>query len=533
MDAFVREVRNKGSRIWRGAMTLTAAALLVKVMSVTYRLLYQNFAGDVGFYVYQQIYPFYAIAVAIGGTGFPIVIAKYLAESEAGGWRKQQILHHALIALLILCSLLFFLLFFVAGPLTKAMGDKSLEPLIRFTSTVYLFVPLIAVLRGYFQGRHENMLPTAVSQISEQMVRVLLIIGLSWYLFLHHGTPYQFGLAATAGSVIAPVSALVILMCFAGTRPLSRLVIRRSTRETFDGKLLREILETGCLFSILAMPLIAFQLADALTLIPLLGEAGVPDPRVAKGVYDRGYLLTQFGLIAAASLTATMIPGLARLTALKSRKEMQRQAGLALRLSLAFGLAAAAGLASLGKEVNIMLFRNAEGTPTFMLIAFVMMTLSVVLTSSGILEASGRPWLPFWHLLTGAIVKCGSNLLLVPLFSVSGAAVATLLATALTAWLNIWALRRFALLDNLPVTRLARLVGAVFIMVLTVWLWKSGIGGLMPQTRGSAAVVAVSGSIAGGLLFLVLLLLFRYFSPTDLIRLPLAGKHFQNRRKHC
>ncbi|TGA96529.1 polysaccharide biosynthesis protein [Sporolactobacillus shoreae] len=517
------ETKKENRLIWRGAAILTGAAVLVKIMSAVYRMPYQNFAGDVGFYVYQQVYPFYALAVALGGTGFPIVISKYIAE--AGGTRdgrkEEDIRRNALFALSILCGLIFTILYLFATPLTHVMGDIHLAPLIRTIAAVYLFVPLIAALRGSFQGKNENMLPTAVSQIGEQVVRVALILGTSWYLFLHHGEAYQFGGAATAGSAIAPVASLVILLLFSRKTDTLRM---RISRKSADWRLIKELLISGCLFSVLAMPLIVFQFVDSLTVIPLLGQAHIADPRAEKGIYDRAYLLTQFGMIAAVSLTASIVPGLAKLTALRRKLEIQRQATRALRINLAFGLAAAVGLAAISTDVNTMLFRNADGSLAFAIVALTMLTFSLILTASGILEAAGRPWQPFIYLAIGAGVKLGANHLLIPHFSINGAAAATLLATALTAWLNFRSLRRQSLIGAIRLGQATRLCAAVLGMVLAVYLWRLWAGQWAPPSRTLSAVTALSGALIGGCVFVPLLFVFRYFSPADLQQFPFIGR---------
>ncbi|WP_010632669.1 oligosaccharide flippase family protein [Sporolactobacillus vineae] len=525
----MQETNKESRRIWHGAVVLTIAALLVKLMSAVYRMVYQNFAGDIGFYAYQQIYPFYAFAVAIGGIGFPIVLSKYIAEAEKeNGNDPERVRRHGLIALILFCGVLFALLSLFAGPLTLLMGDPRLGPLLRTVSLVYLFVPFVAVLRGSFQGAGENMVPTACSQIAEQAVRVSLIIGLSWYLFLNQSDAYQFGMAAAAGSAAAPVAAFIVLVYFAQKHRMRPV---RLFSAPPDWLLIREMLTGGCLFSVLAMPLFVFQLADALTVIPLLHQAHIPDPRASKGIYDRIYLLTQFGIIAATSLTASIVPGLARLAVRRKRVEMQRQARLAIRISAVFGLSSSVGLAVLSREVNTMLFRNDEGSFTFGMLAFTLLTLSLILSASGILESAGKPWLPFFFLLAGALLKLLGNYLLIPRFAISGAAAATLLATLLTVVLDFLCLRRLSLIGPLSFRKLIRLSAAIMIMAASVLLWRQWLTGWMVPSRLSATFIALSGTALGGLVFLILILFFHYFSPGDLLRLPLIGRWTVRSRK--
>ena len=78
----------KYQAFWRGAIILTIASFVTKVLSAFYRIPYQNIAGDVGFYIYQQIYPFYGFCLILATYGFPIIISKMVAERLERG--KQQ-----------------------------------------------------------------------------------------------------------------------------------------------------------------------------------------------------------------------------------------------------------------------------------------------------------------------------------------------------------------------------------------------------------------------------------------------------------
>lgn len=49
---------DQSKRIWQGAVVLALAMVIVKILSVVYRIPYQNITGDTGFYVFQQVYPF-------------------------------------------------------------------------------------------------------------------------------------------------------------------------------------------------------------------------------------------------------------------------------------------------------------------------------------------------------------------------------------------------------------------------------------------------------------------------------------------
>lgn len=74
---------NQPHWLFQGAVILTIAGLLSKVLSAVYRVPFQNIVGDTGFYIYQQVYPFLGIAIMLGTTGFPVMVSKLLSEHGA------------------------------------------------------------------------------------------------------------------------------------------------------------------------------------------------------------------------------------------------------------------------------------------------------------------------------------------------------------------------------------------------------------------------------------------------------------------
>src|SRR5690606_13618770 len=158
-------------RLLKGAFLLTLAALFTKVLSIVYRIPYQNITGDVGFYIYQQVYPIHGIIFTLAMYGFPVVIAKFIAEERNNAF---QVLAVSFFVLTVVSVVFCTLLYLFSPVLANVVGDPGLAPLYRTMSFAVLFVPIISVLRGMFQAR-EYALPTALSQIVEQLVRVIVI----------------------------------------------------------------------------------------------------------------------------------------------------------------------------------------------------------------------------------------------------------------------------------------------------------------------------------------------------------------------
>nr|WP_252895037.1 oligosaccharide flippase family protein [Liquorilactobacillus satsumensis] len=133
--------------LFKGAAVLTLAALVAKILSALYRVPFENLVGNTGFYIYQQIYPFYGIAVTFSLTGFPVYISKLISTCTTDEAREKNA-YHLFLLLAVFGLGVFGLLQLLAPDLSQLMGDRLLAPLIRSVSWSYLLVPFLAVGRG-------------------------------------------------------------------------------------------------------------------------------------------------------------------------------------------------------------------------------------------------------------------------------------------------------------------------------------------------------------------------------------------------
>jgi len=508
--------------IWRGTLILTASAFIIKILSAVYRLPYQNLAGDVGFYVYQQVYPFYALASVMGGFGFPVIISKLIAEcGKEEVIKKQTVLKTAFMTLGTVGFLLFFILFLGAPLISDLMGDSKLTGIFRTISFIFLIMPALAMLRGYFQGAHYYMLPTGVSQVTEQTVRVSVILGLSFFLFSRGSGPYEFGAAAAFGSMIAPFFAVGVLLIFYFKRSGQKR--NKGMKARWDKSLAARFLVEGFAYTLTALAIVFFQLSDALTIVPLLGHDGHMDGRALKGVYDRSYPLIQMGMTVAVALSTAIIPMVAKLNEGKNRTELKQHIGQALRTSILFGGAASIGLFSIIKDVNIMLFENSKGTPALALMALCIFSASIVVTGASILQSVGLTLRPVVYLLAAFVLKSTLNFLLIPPFGITGAALGTLMGLsflALLLLLKIWRIYQISIFRPREWSRLGIIMVGLFIPV-TVWKFiVSVVFGISGEGRMEAAIIALTSVFIGALIFLILILKLGILSWREIEQLP-------------
>jgi PST family polysaccharide transporter len=525
--------QDKTKLLLQGTVILAAAALISKLLGVIYRIPYQNITGNMGFYVYQQVYPLYSLLLILATAGFPIAVSKLVAERLALGDRNgaKRVFRISALTLAFTGVLSFAVLYSSAPLMASWMEDERLILPLRSVSFALLVVPVMAAIRGYFQG-HQNMVPTAISQIVEQMVRVATILILSYWLIHNQYDAYYAGAGAVFGAFTGALSALIVLLFF--WRNVKQKDRQEEQTEVFEQEspwvLMRKILSYAIPICLGAIVLPMFQLVDALSVVKMLIYAGGDQlfSRELKGIYDRGQPLIQFAAFFATALALALVPSISDAHARKDRELIATRAEIAMRITLFIGLAASCGLAILAKSVNVMLYKTDEGTLTLAVLAFTTIFSTLGIASAAILQGLGHVLLPARNLFIGVIVKTVLNIVLVPIWGITGAAVATVLAYGVATVLNLLALHRYTEIQLSLKVFFAKPLLAVLTMSISVWFVMEGLlftlYGVIPHERLYFTAVSLISVFVGATVYGLALLRFGAITRTELSYIPKVNK---------
>ena len=199
----------------RGALILTIAGLMVKIIGSVNRILLSRLLGGEGIGLYQIAYPIYLLMISISAAGIPIAISILVAQRIAkndyiGAGRVFRIS----LWLMVATGMVFALaLYFIAGWLINAniiRDARAYYSILALIPAVF-FATILASFRGYFQG-YQMMTPPAISQIIEQFVRVVVMLVLAYWL-LPYGLEYAAA-GAAFGAVPGSITGLIVLSWF-------------------------------------------------------------------------------------------------------------------------------------------------------------------------------------------------------------------------------------------------------------------------------------------------------------------------------
>ncbi|KAF1304476.1 MULTISPECIES: putative polysaccharide biosynthesis protein [Enterococcus] len=525
--------KNQMKTVMQGAFVLTLASFVAKLLSAVYRVPFQNVVGDEGFYVYQQVYPIYGMAMTLALSGLPQFISKYIAEKPTLKAQREGM--EKLYPLVLWTSVLLWgATFFGAGAFAYLMGNAQLAVLIRVVSFAFLLVAPLAFYRGNFQGNLQ-MVPSAVSQVVEQLLRVSVILLAAW-AFRHFGLSiYQTGTIAMLGAVVGGSAAWLILAHYekkihGRTLGLNRLPLFSPQ----DPDLRRRFLIEGGLLFIYSGLLILFQLIDSFVITNALETYGLTQQaaRIAKGVYDRGQPLVQLGLVAATALSSTFLPALTGYLHQENQRLFRNSAKIYLRLTASIALAASVGLVLLLPYVNFALFKDFSGNETLTLFVFSVFLMGMIQAYQSIAQSKNRFRTSIQAAGLGLLVKCIATWGLTALFGTVGASLGTLAGLAIVlqrlikkedARLNaFWRERKFG----------RTLIFCIGIMICSILVYYSGVAFLFGnvQHRLQALGISVVGVAIGVVFFIGSAIRLRLFTVREWLLLPFGKKILRFKR---
>lgn len=540
----------QGSKLLQGAFILSAAAIFSKLIGTLQKIPLQNLGGDAAFGIYNTVYPLYTILVTAAMLGLPAAISRFVAEASAAQdeqkGRRVLLLSAGITAV---SGLVLGVLVYAGAPLISVwVGSSHIIPALRSSAWGLAVVPLMAALRGYFQGLH-NMVPTAVSQVVEQSVRVAVMIALLLYLTAAGADAAGIAAGALLGPAGGGLAGLGVMLLYWRSHrrrsqqdgrleaPLKPAAAPAAAR-TGQGVPARQLLAYGLpvMLGALAVPLIG--LVDVFTVPRLLAGSGHSGTAAMAqfGIYNRGLPLVQIVTMLATSLSVVFIPALAEAKYKGDEALIRTRITLSLRWFWLLGLAASVGLAVLAEPVNTALYGDAAGSGAMAWLAFTAAGGTVSIISAALLQGLGAVRAPALSLLAAAALKAALNLLLIPQQGITGAAIAGVAAHLFAAALNVLLLRRQGYLRLRAADALLKPAALLAGLGLTAAAVSLGAGRAADAAgfgggRTAALAQSLLGVLAGVLVFALGAVALRLLSERELRQLPGFGPRLADKLK--
>ena len=496
----------------KGALILTIAGFTVKVIGSVNRIILSRLLGGEGIGLYQMAYPIYLLMLSVCSAGVPIAVSILVAEKIAKNeYAQAHRLFKVTLGLMMLFGIFFALgLYFLAGYLTAAgfiRDSRAYYALVVLTPAVF-FSSILASFRGYFQG-YQMMKPPAVSQIVEQLVRVMSMVLLAYY-FLPMGLEYAAA-GAAFGAIPGSLSGLAVLTWF--YYKARKYWRRRMEEESGSAGRPAAVAESAGQIA-KRLVLLAIPISCANMLIPVTGSIDmllVPNGlgRAGFGVAEAttlfGYLagmaqpLLMLATIPTLSLAASLVPAISEAFTLKETGEIQRKTSAAFKICMLLVMPASFGMWALAPQISMTLYGTGRAAPVIAHLAPSVAFLGMFQVTTGALQGIGKTAIPMWNMAAGALLKAVAvwNLTSVAAFHILGAAWASNLNFAAVVLVNLFFLYRnhisFPFRESLKIAVAAGVMGVAAKGTAMVLTAKIGMAGAL--LAGMAVAVAVYGII--------------------------------------
>lgn len=205
----------------KGAFIATFGIVICKILGILYAIPFYSIVGEQGGALYGYAYNIYSIFLGISNAGIPLAMSKIISEYHTLGYEKAKdraatlgntiLTIVGIISFIILFAFADYFAYLIIGKTTGGNTVADVAFVIRIISFSILVVPIMSTFRGYFQG-HKYILPTTVSQLLEQIVRVTIIIVGSFLAskIFHLSLKETVGIALFAATIGAIVSFLYL-----------------------------------------------------------------------------------------------------------------------------------------------------------------------------------------------------------------------------------------------------------------------------------------------------------------------------------
>ena len=443
---------NRGKFI-KGAAVLAAAGLFTKILGAVFRIPLTGLIGADGLSYYNVAYAVYSALVVMSTAGLPIAISRMVSEHIAKREFKyaHKIFQVSLAVMLIIGVACFIPVFFGADIIAAFVGNKEAALSLRAIAPALIFVPLFSAFRGYFNGR-QNMNPTALSEMSEQLIRVVTGLSLA-YMLMPKGGHYAAA-GATFGASAGALAGLVVIWILysLNKKVILEKVASGSQAEEDSAKIAKMLLVISIPIIIGSEMMPIMNLIDSGMIMRVLQQSGwtIEESKYMFGLLGYCSPLIALPWIVTQAVGVSMVPAVSRAYGLNNREEVHEHIRLGYRTTMILGMPCALGMAVLSLPILKLLYFSRPGecedaAPLLMVMAFSIILSSNMTASTSVLQAVGKQMIPVRNLFIGCVGKFIVTYILLRVQSINimGACFGTLTAYLIAMLLNEYSVRKY------------------------------------------------------------------------------------------
>ena len=519
---------------------LAMASIISRIIGLIYRIPLIGIIGDVGMDYYATAFEIYNNLLIISSYSLPLAVSKLVAADMSRGRKKNafRIFRGALAFATLTGGLAALILFFGAEAFTVAMKTPFSIFAVRVLIPTLVIVAVLGVLRGFFQGLG-SMMPTAISQVLEQIANAIVSIWAAYVLYqygskvgaiLGNQENYAAAYGAAGGTLGTGIGALTALLfsCFVLFAYMH--AYKRQTRREGLSKVdsYRHIFHT--LISTIIPVLLSTTIYNCNTLVDMAVFKNIANAQgysaleisTWNGVYTGRYkTLINVPISIASALAASSVPALTAAYTKRNLDEVRSQINSAIRFIMLISIPCAVGMGVLAEPIlKLVHLSDESGMAAVMLlygaVSIVFFSLSTL--SNGLLQGIDRMKEPVKNAAIALVLHVIVLVVLMYAFKLNIYAVifANAAFGLIMSVLNALSIRKYVGYKQ-EVVKTFLIPGlSAGIMGVVVWAVYKGLIYLLRIN----AIATILSIIVGAIVYFALMLLLKGMGEAELRRLP-------------
>lgn len=522
---------------------LAVASIVSRIIGLIYRIPMTNIIGDVGNNYYGCAFDIYNVMLIISSYSLPLAVSKLVSAEMAKGKRNKayQILKGALLFAFLSGTIVALIVYFGAEFFTATLLKTPYSFFaLRVLAPALIVVAILGVIRGFFQGMG-TMVPSAISQVLEQIVNAVVSVWAAYVLFSYGkkvgavlGNPDNYAAAygaagGTLGTNLGSVAALIfVLFIFLMYLRVFKRKMQKERNVKLDS--------FGYTMKILIITIIPVLLSTTIYNISGIIDQGIfkniallqgcteDEIDVWWGVFSGKYkLMINVPISIASALAASSVPALTASFAEGDMEGVRKEINAATRFIMVIAFPSAVGLAVLSHPIFSVLFPSTVSTINladrmmlFGAIAVVFYSLSTL--SNGLLQGINQLRIPVINAVIALVAHIILLVLLMLIFQkkIIAVVIANAFFALIMCVLNSMALARHSgYRQEIVRTFVIPAISSAIMGVVTFVVYH-----FLYQASKMMLIALIVSIVAAVLVYGILLLLLKGLTEEELRRFP-------------
>lgn len=515
----------------RNTVILFFAMVITKGLGAALKIPLANILGGEGMGYYTNAYSIFTPVLAFACSGIPLIVTRRVAQYAAcHRYSEAEKVKRCSLMLAVFIGIMGTALIYIAAiPFVSFIANSSESLLsVLIIAPAVLFCSVTGVYRGYYEGLND-MLPTALSQVIEAIVKAALGISLSYFTYMKvieimnseaAALPYASA-AAILGVSLSELCGTIFMLIRGRKKSDSFREYREKMKLSEIWELSFSIFKESLPVALGAAAANLLSLADMLTVANCINlsvqyfgfipERTIECSDIGNFMYGSysGLVMSIYMLAAAVSVLISRC-ALPRLTCEAGKKHFGREMKLLYKGTALISAPVGIFLAVLAEPVLNILYSSRSDEVFVSIMPLTVLCLGGVISAAfgavlTVFQSCGDFRFPVKTALIHGALKLILNIVLIPLpfMNITGAALGTVAADFICLLYSLRVLKKRYCTERLILSSFFSPVLSALISGTGLYFIHNALNGSM---NGLTAVVLSGGAAA--ILYVILIFIF-------------------------